>query len=149
MKTVELTVDSKPVVPALEQRQPKAPHRHPAWMPGDVSHQGDLILVALTVLPKSAVLRHNRQLAEGATKGSRHVLIGGTVYDADKVEARKMLKADAKLDVDERYIGPVFSGAAIVTHPEHAHQVFPEQVCTVVVYQRNLDAEEREQRARD
>jgi hypothetical protein len=126
------------------------PVPHPTWAAGDATPQGDLLFVALQTMPKSAKARINRQLAEGDTKGSRHVAQGGVVHDADKAELRAMIHAATGCDVSANYIGPVFTGDVIVEHPEHAHQSFPAiPGCTAVVYQRNLDAEEREQRARD
>ena len=137
------------IVAELEQSAPLAPHVHPAWGPGDTAHQGDLIFVALPKLPGSIQPRKERQLAEGDTKGSRHVLRGGKIFDASKKELRQMIREIADMDVEEKYIGPVFAGACTVEHPQHAHQEFPAHKATVVVFQRNLDAEEREQRVRD
>ena len=123
--------------PSLGNRQ------HPAWAPGDVAHQGDLIFVGLAGVPAYAKPRSNRQLAEGETRGSKHVVDGGAVYDLVK-------PADAGLKgIGEAYIGPVFVGPCVVTHPQHQHHEFPEGSVVCVVYQRNLDAEEREVRARD
>jgi uncharacterized protein (UPF0335 family) len=36
-----------------------------------------------------------------------------------------------------------------LTHPEHGNHGFPAKTVCAVVYQRNLDAEEREARVRD
>jgi hypothetical protein len=135
--------------PVSEQARPHAPRRHDAWCAGDKAHQGDLILVALKKLPKSAKPRKDRQMADGTTKGSQHIVIGGSVYDCDRSELAKALNSDAKMNVVEKYIGPVFAGECVLTHPQHQHQSFPDHACTVVVYQRNLDAEEREQQVCD
>lgn len=121
---------------------------------GDVSHQGDLIIVGIEKLPVGAKVRKSRQLADGTTQGSRHVLERGEVYDCDAGEVAKAIKYATGCIVDAKYIGPVFVSpgnptADDLTHPEHGNQGFPAgQVCAVV-YQRNLDAEEREQRVRD
>src|ERR1700743_3084336 len=112
---------------------------HDVWTAGKKSPQGDLPLVAVSALPKSAKSRKDRQLAEGSTRGSRHMVEGGEVYDADAGELSKMLKKDAGIEVDPKYIGPIFSGECTITHPQHAHQKFPAHECTVVVFQRNLD----------
>jgi hypothetical protein len=132
---------------------------HATFDPGDVSHQGDLIIVSIGTLPRSARPRKNRQLAEGDTQGSRHVLEHGEIFDADpEAVASLILKATEKAGcacrVDPRYIGPVFVAPAEptpddLTHPEHGNQGFPAGTVCAVVYQRNLDAEEREQRTRD
>lgn len=121
---------------------------------GDVSHQGDLIIVGIRTLPKSAKPRVNRQLADGNTQGSRHILERGDVYDCDANEVVTLIQEATKCNIDSKYIGPVFispenPSADDLTHPEHGNQGFPAgQVCAVV-YQRNLDAEQREQRVRD
>ena len=121
---------------------------------GDVSHQGDLILVAIAKLPKSAKPRKNRQLADGDTQGSRHVLERGDVFDCKASEVVKAIKAATGCDVGAKYVGPVFRSpeeptANDLTHPEHGNQGFPAGCVIAVVYQRNLDAEERERRTRD
>ena len=123
--------------------------QHEAWMAGDIAHQGDIIFVALKKLPKNATVRKNRQIFEGNTSGSRHVVIGGTVYTVPNDILSKLLKEEHNITIDEKYIGPVFSGACVVEHPEHMHQEFPDHCATVVLFQRNLDAEEREIKARD
>ena len=121
---------------------------------GDVSHQGDLIIVGIDKIPGSAKVRKSRQLADGTTQGSRHVLERGEAYDCDAGEVTNAIKAATGCLVDTKYIGPVFVSpgnptADDLTHPEHGNQGFPAgQVCAVV-YQRNLDAEEREQRVID
>ena len=131
-----------------------APRLHPVFEPGDVCHQGDLIFVALGSLPKTAVRRNNRQLAEGSTPGSRHILTRGDLYDADPAEVAGLIRKANKVEVDPRYIGPVFVSpdaptADDLTHPEHGNQGWPAGTICAVVYQRNLDAEQREARVRD
>ena len=135
-------------VPVGESPRPHASRVHTTWTAGDRAHQGDLILVALSAVPLGATPRDNRQMADGVSPGSRHVVEGGKVVDADKTAIRTAMKAFG-LDVDETYIGPVMIGPCTLTHPTHAHQVFPADTVTAVVYQRNLDAEERAIRARD
>lgn len=122
---------------------------------GDVSHQGDLIVVGIASLPKSRKHRPSQQLADGNTQGSRHVLRDGIeVYDCDPSEVAKLIKAATKCVIGEQYIGPVFVSPKNPTendmsHPEHGNQGFAAGSVCAVVYQRNLDAEEREQRTRD
>lgn len=60
---------------------------HCTWEVGDAAHQGDLIFVGIDRLPTSATPRQNRQLADGQTRGSRHVCERGDVYEADATEA--------------------------------------------------------------
>ena len=121
---------------------------------GDVSHQGDLIIVRIASLPRSAKVRRNRQLAEGTTQGSRHVLRWGKVYNADWEEVAVLIREATGCEIASPYIGPVFISPAEPTardldHPEHGPQGFPAGAVCAVVYQRNLDAEEREQQVRD
>jgi hypothetical protein len=121
---------------------------------GCVSHQGDLIIVGIAALPKSAKPRLDRQLAVGDTQGSRHVLERGEVYQADAEEVARLILAATGCAIDTRYIGPVFVSPAEptphdLTHPEHGHQGFPAGTICAVVYQRNLDQEEREQVVQD
>lgn len=136
--------------PAIETHGPVI-RRHETWSAGDCAHQGDLIFVCLPKLPGSSAQRGNRQLADGETRGSKHVLVGGVCYDANKEEVARMIQAATrdKVKVNSDYVGPVFVGEATVEHPQHQHQAFPEGTVTACIYQRNLDAEEREIRARD
>lgn len=122
------------------------------WPVGSVAHQGDLILVRIKSLPKSKTPRINRQLAEGSTQGSRHVLEGGVLFDVDKSALLSAIKSVCtQADLQERYIGPAFQtkDQTILTHPEHGDHSYEEGMVVAVVYQRSLDAELREQRTRD
>jgi hypothetical protein len=116
---------------------------------GTVSHQGDIIIVSIGSLPKSAKPRKSRQLAESNTQGSRHILDKGDVFDADRRDVIALIKTATKSEVAEQYVGPVFTGPAYLDHPEHGHQAFPKGCVCAVVYQRNLDSEEREARVAD
>lgn len=121
---------------------------------GAVTHQGDIIIVGISILPGSAKPRKDRQLAIGDTQGSRHVLKRGDVYDANASEVAVLIARATKCEVPTKYIGPVFVSPAEpsehdLIHPEHGHLGFPSgQVCAVV-YQRNLDSMEREARVED
>lgn len=136
--------------PVMEDVADKV-RRHPTWSVGDVAHQGDIIIVAIQAVPVGATKRKSRQLAEGDTRGSKHVLAGGKIFDADPAILAKAV-ADAtqgRVIVQPQYIGPVIAGACVIEHPEHQHQAFPEHKASVICYQRNVDAEGREQRAAD
>lgn len=145
--------------PAQESVINNAPKLYEDFPVGSVTHQGDLIIVAIAALPRSAQSRSSRQLAEGNTQGSRHVAERGSVYDADPSEVQRLVLAATTSAgrgclVESRYVGPVFVSPESptehdLTHPEHGHKGFPAGTVCAVVYQRNLDAEEREQRSRD
>jgi len=120
---------------------------------GTAAHQGDLILVRIARLPTIAKPRKNRQLATGNSQGSRHVLIIGSPFDCETTDVRKAI-ADAcsGIDVGDSYIGPVFvtdNGIADLAHPEHGDHHYCGDMTIAVVYQRNLDSEERERRIQD
>lgn len=127
---------------------------HASFEVGDVAHQGDLIIVRIAALPKSAKPRSNRQLADGNTQGSRHVMERGDVYDAKPADIAELVCQATSLTIPVGYIGPVIvspvdPSADDLTHPEHGNQGFPAGAVCAVVYQRNLDSEEREARVQD
>ena len=148
-KTVVAPKSAPLAAPSIETGSAKVPHVHSTWEKGDSCHQGDLILVCVGSLPKSAKKRENRQLAEGDTRGSKHHLIGGTVYAAAAAECASLVKAATGAAVEPMYTGLCFAGKSELLHPEHQHQHFPDHACTIVVHQRNLDSEERAVRAMD
>ena len=107
--------------------------------PGDCLPQGDVYLTMLAGVPRGAKkIEARAKIAEGDTQGARHILdslAGVTMYD---------IKDKGNLD------GPimVLAEERTLTHPEHRH-VRLAPGCYGVHYQRNLDAEEREQRVLD
>jgi hypothetical protein len=137
-----------------ERMATDAPKFFETFEPGDVSHQGDLIIVAIPALPPSARPRADRQLADGTTQGSRHVLARGEVFDVPPRDAADAIFRATGCRVNSQYVGPVFVAPQKptphdLTHPEHGHQGFPAGTVCAVVYQRNLDAEQREARVLD
>jgi hypothetical protein len=120
---------------------------------GTVAHQGDLILVRIAGLPTSAQRRKDRQLAIGNTQGSRHILKRGVPFDCQAAAVvRAIAEACRGAKIDPQYAGPVFQtkgGIADLTHPEHGNHCYRGDMTIAVVYQRNLDAEERERRVLD
>lgn len=120
---------------------------------GSIGRQGDLYLVRIAALPASAKPRRNRQLADGNTQGSRHVLERGEAFDCAPAAVVAAIKIVCpKASVAESYVGPVFrtvNGAALLTHPEHGDHGYVGDMVVAVVFQRSLDAELREQRVRD
>lgn len=145
MTTKTMTKATKVSAPAIESGRTR---NHPAWRAGDVAHQGDLIFIGLAEMPAGKA-RKNRQLADGNTRGSRHIVEGGEVFDVAPALVRKAIAA-FKVDVtSDLYVGPVFRGPCEVTHPKHAHHTFPDGSIVAVVYQRNVQADGREARAAD
>lgn len=119
---------------------------------GDTYPQGDIYFVRIAAMPRGAKPRHNRQLADGNTQGSRHVCEVGRVFDVDAKQVIASIKAANHVAIDARYIGPVIEtdeGRALVTHPEHGDHDYQGDLVLACVFQRALDAEEREARVRD
>lgn len=121
--------------------------------PGDVAQQGDVYLVCLPDSPPCATTVSRRQIADGNTQGSRHIVARGLVLDTDTAT-----KKEALLDViptaewREYQFGPLVSpvdGSVLLTHPEHGDRQYNFEGCLLVGYQRSLDADGREERARD
>ena len=145
----------KAAFPAPESIVNDAPHTFTDadFVVGTVAHQGDVILVRIDALPPSAKPRKNRQLADGSTQGSRHILERGDVFDCEAAEVVTAIAACCKgTAVGEQYIGPVFQtkgGVADLTHPEHGNHSYCGDMTIAVIYQRNLDSEERAVRVVD
>lgn len=118
---------------------------------GDVSHQGDLILVRIARLPKSAKPRQSRQLATGSTIGSRHILERGDVYECNPQEVVDLIASASGCRIEAEYTGLAFVSPEDptendVTHPQHGNQGFPAGAVIAVVYQRSWDQEQRKAR---
>jgi hypothetical protein len=95
---------------------------------GDVVRQGDLYLVNIESLPAGKKLE-DRQLAEGNTQGSRHIVQGDvTLVSPDT----------AHPGIDRVLCGPAFycNEAAEVTHPEHGNKILPKDTTWRVTFQR-------------
>lgn len=120
---------------------------------GDVLRQGDLYVVRVHELPARKTKRKNRQLADGDTQGSRHVLRGKCgLFDVRAGDVDALLKkADRRFDVRDYQVGPAFETTEAITieHPEHGHRTLTEPGCYISIFQRSLTADEREERARD
>lgn len=94
---------------------------------GDVIRQGDVYLTCIDCLPQGTKSQ-NRQLAEGDTQGSRHILSG----DVRIIEGVKSFGS-----VSSALIGPAFEckGEVEVTHPEHGNKILPAGTCWQTTYQ--------------
>lgn len=128
---------------------------------GDNIAQGDLYFVRIAGVPSGSKRLGNDgshvQLAEGDTQGSRHVLEVGNAYVCERADVVAAIKKACGCTINEKYLGPVFetvNGKAYVSHPEHGDHDFRAEtvggsMCIAVVFQRALDAEEREARVID
>jgi hypothetical protein len=144
-----LTKQTKRQQKALRERiVNNATHVHTSWEPGDVSHQGDIIVVCLKSLPKSAKPAATKQVIDGSTQGSRHVFTGA-VYDCDPNEIVEAIRSLLKTEISPSYAARVIAGPGTLEHPEHGHQVFPDHAASACIVQRSLDSEERERRVQD
>lgn len=123
-----------------------------SWPVGSAAHQGDVILVRIEALPKSAKPRENRQVADGNTQGSRHILHGGSIYDCDLAHVEAAVQAVCpRAKLDRQCIGPVFTTDEVTAlrHPEHGDHEYESGMTVAVVFQRNLDAMQRAVRSVD
>jgi hypothetical protein len=110
--------------------------KHTAMAIGAVGHQGDVYVHRIKDIPAAwdvAVTEH-RQVALGATIGSRHIAEGDglTVLWPKSVEAAieecPVKKLVQNLGNGARFcLGPIVKAdkAWTLTHPEHAHHEFP------------------------
>lgn len=98
---------------------------------GEYVRQGDIYVVRIDTLPRGMTETQDRQLAPGATQGSRHVAEGD-------------LTVHRRTDTREVGIGPVVRARQEwrLAHPEHAHMVLPSGD-----YQIRYQVDERTKRA--
>jgi hypothetical protein len=148
------TIAQKNTITAQESIINNAPKLHASFEVGDVAHQGDLTIVRIASLPASIKPRKSRQLADGNTQGSRHIMTRGKVYDADPAEVVTLIKSATKREVGIQYVGPVFVSPNKPTendlsHEEHGNQGFPAGAVCAVVIQRSWDKEQGERRVQD
>lgn len=94
--------------------------------------QGDIYLWRIRSIPKGCTPRENRQLAEGASIGQRHMIgAKAKLYDLPTKMRHPLL--GPVIEIPEREVG---------THPEHAHYSLP--ACIVQV---GYQLDEKTQRA--
>ena len=93
---------------------------------GDVVRQGDIYLVCIDRLPDSEKTKE-RQLAQGNTQGSRHILEGDAT----------IVNGHAYLDRPQVLTGPAFhcNSEVEVRHVEHGNKILPEGTTWQVCYQ--------------
>lgn len=108
---------------------------------GDVVRQGDVYIMSIPCLPDGQVTK-NRQLAEGDTQGSRHILTG-EVNIIDKVTS--VVKNPDGEVIHPTLVGPAFECVSDVTetHPEHGWKILPAGTCWQVVFQQSFAEEVR------
>jgi len=112
---------------------------------GDNTRQGDLYIVFIPrdAIGASAKRTENRQLAEGNTQGSRHIMEGDVEIYTDHGITGDYIKqiSNTRNDIPNDLVGPaiVFKGESNrLSHPEHGHKIIPGDLCGVVVYQSTL-----------
>jgi len=139
MKTVEANTRFKEEVKELKDsvKGYKAAKTQVIGSPslGDVVRQGDIYLVCIDKLP-AGKKTENRQLAEGNTQGSRHIVTG---------DVQIVTPNSAHPGVDRVLCGPAFhcNEAAEVTHPEHGNKILPKDTTWRVTFQRSFAEEVR------
>ena len=80
-----------------------------------------------------------RQLAEGPTRGAKHVVVGDCdvlwVPRSHAIEALSRVVPGANA---VQFVGPVIRarGPVTITHPEHGDRTLPGEACYLVTYQR-------------
>jgi hypothetical protein len=106
----------------------------PKMKVGQSFRQGDVYVTRIKELPsrESIVQVANLQLAKGETKGSRHIL-----------EQTDTLRVYSIKNPANALVGPVIESKEEIhlTHPEHAHFIFPAGYYSVH-YQQDFQAEE-------
>lgn len=95
---------------------------------GDVVRQGDLYLVNIAEMPKGKPTK-DRQLAEGNTQGSRHIVQG---------DVEIVIPDQPHASINRVLCGPAIhcKGEVEVTHPEHGNKILPEDTTWRVIFQK-------------
>lgn len=116
------------------------------WFPGDPPiQQGDVYLHPVPLDWVRGNLRASKQVADGTSVGSRHVVKGADVYEGVRLPPGCSIPEGARLaDV----LGPVIVGGAevVLEHPRHAHHRFTLENCAAqVTYPFDFTTRRREQ----
>ena len=128
------------------------------WPVKSVAAQGDVLLVRVppnSFAKKYLKPRLNRQIVPGTTRGSRHIVERGKLYDVKwpaVVDVIAAMFPRSGIDLDYEYIGPliVTDRKTVLTHPEHGDHIYLEAGMHIIaVIYRNLDADNKARRVRD
>lgn len=128
------------------------------WPVGSVAAQGDVLLVRIEppkLLNRKSIQRTDRQIVPGNTRGSRHIVKGGKLYNVRPGILARLVETvttGKTYSVDSEFIGPliVTDKNTVLEHPEHGDHVYLEAGTYIVpVIYRNLDAESRSRRVVD
>ena len=138
-KTIDACTAYAEVLHAAEEIRSDAHETIATMSPGDVLRQGDLYITCLDSEPKGGRPAGTRQLAQGATRGAKHVVVGDcdvlNVPNAHGVAALRRVVPGADA---QQFIGSVIRarGPVTITHPEHGDRTLPGNACYLVTYQR-------------
>jgi hypothetical protein len=150
-KTIDARTAYAEVLHAAEQIRSDAHETIATMSPGDVVRQGDLYITCLDGEPQGGQPAGTRQLAQGLTRGAKHVVEGDCdVLHVPDVEAVSLLRRVVPGADKRQFVGPVIRarGPVTITHPEHGDRTLPGDACYLVTYQRTW-TEERVRRQFD
>ena len=136
--TMELTIEKLEVVAKETADNKPRTCKHKI---GTYGRQGDIYLHPVSPDHAHGAKTENRQLAEGESRGSRHIIEG---------DVKLFLGTTLPKSVTDRtFLGPMIEvgpKGATVTHPEHAHVNIVDAGCYQITHQ--MDARTL-QRVRD
>jgi len=139
MKTIDARTAYNEVLRAAEEIRSDAHEVIAIMSPGDVVRQGDLYITCLECEPQGGRPAGTRQLAQGPTRGAKHVVMGDCdVLWVPREQAIEALCRVVPGAYTQQFVGPVIRarGPVTVTHPEHGDRTLPGEACYLVTYQR-------------
>jgi len=138
-KTIDARIAYDEVLRAAEEIRSDAHEVIAIMSPGDVVRQGDLYITCLESEQQGGRPAGTRQLAQGPTRGAKHVVVGDCdvlwVPHEEAVEGLRRVVPGAD---KHQFVGPVIRarGPVTITHPEHGDRTLPGEACYLVTYQR-------------
>jgi hypothetical protein len=138
-KTIDPRTAYAEVLRAAEEIRSDAHETIATMSPGDVLRQGDLYITCLDVEPPGGRLSGTRQLAQGTTRGAKHVVVGDCdVLRVPQEEAVAALRRVVPGADERQFVGPVIRarGPVTISHPEHGDRTLPGEGWYLVTYQR-------------
>jgi len=138
-KTIDARTAYAEVLRAAEEIHSDAHEVIAIMSPGDVVRQGDLYITCLECEPQEGRPAGTRQLAQGPTRGAKHVVVGDCdVLWVPREQAIAALRHVVPVADRLQFVGPVIRarGPVTITHPEHGDRTLPGEACYLVTYQR-------------